>query len=37
MRFKNEGGDEMLRYRRTMHGREWWTKVELLENVSTPL
>ncbi len=27
----------MLKYPRTMHGGELWAKIEVLENVSTPL
>ncbi len=27
----------MLKYDRKMHGRELWAKIEVLENVQTPL
>ena len=27
----------MLKYPRTMHGGELWAKIEVLENVSSPL
>lgn len=31
------GGDNMLKYPRTMHGGELWAKIEVLENVLSPL
>lgn len=30
-------GEEMIKYPRRMHGGELWAKIEILENVYTPL
>ncbi len=34
---KSEGVKKMSKYPRNMHGGELWAKIEILENVSSPL
>lgn len=37
MKNKESGGEELERYSKRMHGGELWAKIEVLENVCTPL